>query len=237
MANSIAAHAGRHRGDAGARTVEGHHRDLEALVLLADEVVGRDLDVVEHDGGGVRRPLAHLVLVLVDDHAGVARDDEARDPAVAGLLVGLGVDRVPVRVLAVRDEALGAVDHPLVALAHGGRFHARHVRAGVRLGQAERGEQRGLGQTADVIRLELLDDAAVQVAQPRSAVLGREVVVHESELPGLLDDPLGPGPVAVIVPGDRPDLLLGEVVRHLAHAPLLVSEREINHLGLSFEAG
>ena len=197
--------AGRHRGDAGARAVERHHRDLEALVLLADQVVERDLDLGEGDRRGVRGALAHLVLVLVDDHAGVTRDDEARDAAVPGLLVGLRVDRVPVGVLAVGDEALGAVDDPLVALAGGGRLHPGDVRAGVGLGQAERGEQRRLGQPAEVLLLELLgggqrdrrggeavagdsevpmpgaapgelllDDAAVEVAEARAAVLGRE---------------------------------------------------------------
>src|SRR5215211_1147054 len=35
--------AGRHRGDARARAVEGHHRELEALVLLGQEVLGVDL--------------------------------------------------------------------------------------------------------------------------------------------------------------------------------------------------
>ena len=110
-----------HRGHAGARAVEGHHRELEALVLLAEQVVGGDLDVVERDHRGVGGALAELVLLLVHGHAvGVARDDERGDAAVAGLLVGLGVDRVPGGVRAVGDEALGAVDDVLVALLHGG---------------------------------------------------------------------------------------------------------------------
>src|SRR6202030_3557931 len=49
-----------------ARAIERHHRELEAVVLLADQVVGRDLDVVEGDRRGVGRPLAHLVFLLVD---------------------------------------------------------------------------------------------------------------------------------------------------------------------------
>ncbi len=40
----------------------------------------------------------------------------------------------------------------------------------------------------------------------------------------------GQVPIPVVIPGDGTNLLLGEVVRHLAHAPLLVGEREINHL-------
>ena len=40
---------------------------------------------------------------------------------------------------------------------------------------------------------------------------------------------LRPGAVLVVLPGDRADLLLGEVVRHLAQVLLLVGEREIDH--------
>ena len=58
---------GRHRGDARARAIERLHRDPEAVVLLADQVVGRDLDVGEGDRRGVRGALAHLVLVAVDE--------------------------------------------------------------------------------------------------------------------------------------------------------------------------
>ena len=70
------------------------------------------------------------------------------DAAMAGVLVGLGVDRVPVGVAAVGDEALRAVDDVLVALPDRGRAHARDVRAGVRLGQAEGGELRLLDQAS-----------------------------------------------------------------------------------------
>ncbi len=40
-------------------------------------------------------------------------------------------------------------------------------------------------------------------------------------------------PVLVVLPGDRTDLLLGKVVRHLAQVLLLVCEREINHVSSS----
>src|SRR5690606_22251780 len=48
-------------------------------------------------------------------------------------------------------------------------------------------------------------------------------------LPRLLDDLLRPRAVPVVLPGDRADLLLGEVVRHLAQVLLLVGQREIDH--------
>src|SRR6202012_3630003 len=63
----------------------------------------------------------------------------------------------------------------------------------------------------------------------RSAVLLGDVGVHQAELPGLLEDLLRPGSVAVELPGDWTDLLLGEAVRHLAQRLLLVGQREIDH--------
>ena len=187
----------------------------------------------------------------------------ARDAAVAGVLVGLGVDRVVVRVAAVGDEALGAVDHVLVALLDGRRAHPRDVGAGVGLGQAERRELRRFGEHAEVLLLDLLraaerdrrgrqavaaergldaraaprelllDQAAVEVAGAGAAVLLLDVGVHQADLPGLLDDVLRPGAVLVVLPGDGADLFLGEVVRHLAQVLLLVGEREIDHSLLS----
>ena len=140
--------AGGHRGDAGAGAVEGHHRELEAVVLLAEQVAGRNLGLVEGDRRRVGGAQAHLVLVLVDRDRVVPGDDEGGDAAVAGVLVGLGIDRVPVGVAAVGDEALRAVDHVLVALPDGGRAHARDVGAGVGLGQAEGRELRLLGRAS-----------------------------------------------------------------------------------------
>ena len=55
-----------HRGDARTGAVEGHHRELEAVVLLAEQVLGRDLGLVEGDRRGVGGALAELVLLLVD---------------------------------------------------------------------------------------------------------------------------------------------------------------------------
>ncbi len=199
---------GRHGCDARAGAVEGHHRDLEAAVLLAEDVLGGNLCVVEGDGRGVRCPLPHLVFLLVDDDRFVTRNDEGRNATVAGLGVGLCVDRVPVGVLTVGDEALGAVDDVLVADLLGGRAHTGDVGAGTRLGQAERGVLELFGEHAQVLLLDFLgageDDrrareavgaergsdagaaprslflnqAAVEVAEARAAVGLGNVGVH-----------------------------------------------------------
>ena len=75
----------------------------------------------------------------------------------------------------------------------------------------------------------LLDETALEVGGAGAAVLLGDVVVHQPELPGLLDDLLRPGPVLVVLPGDGADLLLGEVVRHVAQRLLLVGQREVDH--------
>src|SRR5204862_821793 len=163
-----------------------------------------------------------------------ARDDEGADAAMAGLLVGLGVDRVPVGVAAVGDEALRAVEDPAVALADGVGVHARDVGSGVRLGEAEGGQSRLLAQAAEVLALELvgaaeherrggqavagdrradarapppellLDETAVEVARARSPVLLGDVGVHDPELPRLLENLLRPRSALVVLPSDGP---------------------------------
>ena len=179
------------------------------------------------------------------------------------VLVGLRVDGVVVGVAAVGDEALGAVDHVLVALAYRRGAHARDVGAGVRLGQAEGGQQRRFGEHAQVLLLGLLraaqrdrrgrqavaaergldpraaprelflDQAAIQVAGARAAVLLGDVRVHQAHIPSLLDDVRRPRAVLVVLPSNRAYLFGGEVVRHLAQVLLLVGEREIDHSRIS----
>jgi hypothetical protein len=55
------------------------------------------------------------------------------------------------------------------------------------------------------------------------------MTVHQPEPPRLLDDLAGPRGVAVVIPRDWADLLLGELMRQFAHRDLLVGKREINH--------
>src|SRR5436190_7999931 len=77
----------------------------------------------------------------------------------------------------------------------------------------------------------LLDQAAGEGIEARTAVGLRDVDVHQPHLEGLLDDLLGPGAVPVVVPGDGPDLPLGEVVSELPEVLLLVGQREVNQVG------
>ena len=213
-----------------------------------------------------RRPILSSCLSTVTVSS--LRDDEGGDAAVAGVLVGLGVDRVPVGVAAVGDEALRAVDHVLVALPDGGRAHARHVRAGVGLGQAEGGELGLLGEHAEVLRLDLAPSRRAAPAprrarwrrawwrsrrSPRRAPRrsgsrrGRrrprrrtragswEFIRPSSQALSMIS--CGQVRVPVVLPGDRPDLLLREVVGHVADVLLLFGECEINHRQPRFVSG
>src|SRR5439155_900993 len=91
------------RADPGPRAVEHLHRDLEALALLADQVVGGDAAVVEEDLAGRRALDPHLRLDPPDLEAGRPRlDDEGRDAGVARARIARRAD---LRDLLDRDEA------------------------------------------------------------------------------------------------------------------------------------
>src|SRR5207342_3603693 len=180
------------------------------------------------------------------DAGKVGVDDEGADAAVPALGIGLGVDGEVVGVGAVGDEALGAADDVLVALLHGLGLHPADVGARVGLGQAEGGQLRLLAEHAEVLLLGLLgaaegdrrrgepvghqrgadaraapahlllDQAAGEVIEAGAAVGLGNVGVHQPDIPGHVDDVLGPGAVLVVLPGDPAHLFLGKAVRELA---------------------
>src|SRR5690606_10185645 len=116
------------------------HGRLETdAFLAADQVGGRHADVVKDDVGGMRTFLAHLLVRLADGQPGsAALDDEGADAtSAADLGVGARHDGEDAGVRSVGDEALGAVEHVEVAIAHRGGLQRGGVGAGVRLGQAE----------------------------------------------------------------------------------------------------
>src|SRR4051812_46969818 len=140
--------ADRLRGGAEARALERAERDGQAAALLADEVLRRHADILEQRVAGRRAVDPHLVLELRDREAlGVLRDDER----ARALLLAVG-DRehdVEVGDRRVGDPVLRAVDDPAVAILDRGRAHRGGVRAGLGLGQRERGRplaRRALGQ-------------------------------------------------------------------------------------------
>jgi hypothetical protein len=88
-----ARHADRLRGDADAAALQAGQGDLVAHAFFADQVLGRDAAVLEHDLRRVRRMLAHLVFDAGDDVAGrIGRHPEGADALLAGGFVGDGHD-------------------------------------------------------------------------------------------------------------------------------------------------
>src|SRR5699024_8230239 len=115
--------------------------DPEALALVADTVLDRDLGVVEEELAGRAGPHAELVLGLRRADAGRRRLDEERgDAAVAPGGVGLRERERVVGDGRVRDPRLLSVEAVHVPVAGSGRPQRRDVRPGLRLRQAEAGE-------------------------------------------------------------------------------------------------
>ena len=207
------------RGHAEARVVERAERDVHAAALLADQVVGGDADVVEDRLAGRRALDPELVLELADAEARpVGLDHEGADAARAlGRRVGLGEDDVEVGDPEVGDPVLGAVDHPLVAVAHGAGDHPAGVRAGLGLGERERGRplaRRAARQEAllelvgaeqlDRQRAELLDHQHQRARGARARDLLHRHVEHQRA---------GAGAAVLLVERQAEQVVLGEQPR------------------------
>ena len=134
---------------------------LLELLVAAEQVLHRDAAVLEHDLGGLRGADAELDSFLPSDRPGVSfGHDERGLAAVAELGVDGRDDDGHVGDAAVRDEDLGAVQDPLVAVALGGRAQRLDVRAGARLGH-------GVGAELDLVAL------AEALGHPAADLLGR----------------------------------------------------------------
>ncbi|CAB4956091.1 unannotated protein [freshwater metagenome] len=124
--------------------VQGLQSDLQALALLADEVLGRDEDVLEQRLRVLDALETHeLVAVLDRDALGVVLEDERRDAAAVTLaLRDLRHDHDDVGDRAVRRPELAARDAVARAvLGRDGRAgDARRVGADVGLRQEEGGD-------------------------------------------------------------------------------------------------
>ncbi len=157
--------------------IEHLHGGLEADAFLAtDQVFGRHANVVENHVSGMRAFLAHLVIPLADRDAwGLGFDDE-RTYATGALDFPVGTRHhgEDAGVRCVGDEALGAVDHVEITVAHGGGLQGSGVGAGVRLGQAEGAEEIASGQLGQILG-SLLVCAVEQDPNGANAVVGADV--------------------------------------------------------------
>ena len=132
------AHAARRHVDAAELQPAG--RLVEALALLAaDQVVGRQPVVLEHQLAGIDRLVAELLQLAADREARLLGSDEHAHALVAWVRsrVGLYQQRKATAFDAVGDPGLGAVDDVVVAIAPRRGADALQVRAGVGLRQRQ----------------------------------------------------------------------------------------------------
>lgn len=101
--------------DADALVVEVGHDDLEALVLLADQVLDGHLDVLEGDVGGAAAPHTLAVHAAGADAAHIALDEQHRD-TIHALLTGADGGGEVVAPDTVGDPLLLAVHDVVLAI-------------------------------------------------------------------------------------------------------------------------
>ena len=163
----------RQRRDRDATAIEDLHRVGEAGVDLADAVRVGDANVLEGELDGVARAHAELLEVLRRaETRGAVLDDERGDALVARrFFVRAREHDAEAADAALRDEHLGAVQHPVVALAHGRRAKARRVAARARLGERPGREPLAGDRLRQVLLL-------LRFAAERQDVTGAEPVVR-----------------------------------------------------------
>src|SRR5215208_4362004 len=100
------------RCDVDASELETAGRLIEALALLADQVVPGEPVILEHELGRIDALVAELLEPLADAETRPLRGDEEADALVArlGLGVGFHQEREARAFYAVRDPGLSAVD-------------------------------------------------------------------------------------------------------------------------------
>ena len=112
---------------------------VEAAVLLSEQVVGRDEDLVEGQLGGVGGVPAELLeLAGHREPLGAALDEENEEALVAALVRGLHGGHHEVRARSVRNERLRAAHEVAAVDDPGTGADPRNVGAGPRLRDAER---------------------------------------------------------------------------------------------------
>ena len=100
--------------------------------------------------------------------------DKRGDTVVAGLLVSHGEDDEGVGHITVGDEALGAVQHIVIALQHGGGLLAGSVGTGVGLGQTEGADLAAGAQVGQILLLLLLSAVFINGGAAQRSMGGKD---------------------------------------------------------------
>ena len=131
--------ADRERGDADTPGVEHLQGVDEPLALDAEQLCLGHAAVLEDHLARLAGAHPELVFLLAGAKPWrAALDDERRDAPRALAARGHRHHDDEIAVAAVGDELLGPVDHPVVAVADGGRAHGRRVAARRGLGEPPR---------------------------------------------------------------------------------------------------
>ena len=155
--------------------LEVGHDQVEALVLLAEQVLFGHAHVGECELAGVRRVPPELLELARDLEARHALlEHQEREAVVAALLCRLHRGHVEVGAHAVGDERLGAVHDVLAVVTAGEGLQARNVGTGARFGDRQR---------ADLLALDPGHDPALLL------LLGAELEDRRHRDPGVASDP------------------------------------------------
>ena len=132
--------AHRHRRRRDAFTLEILHHRIKSGVLFSQKILCRHSAVFEYQLSRVRtHPAGFIERAPHAKTRGAFLDNKHGNAARAlGIRVGTRRDEIQIRVNAVGDEHLGAVQHPVSAITPRAGAHAGHIRAGIRFGHRHR---------------------------------------------------------------------------------------------------
>ena len=143
--NSPLGNANSQRGNHGARQVQRLHGVDEALPFLANEMICRNVDVLEDDFRRIGQADAHLIFFFADGNArAVAFDDEGRNTFNAFRLVGDGKYCIDRSDTAISDEAFRAVQYVFIPLFDSDCRPSCRIGTGIGFSQAESAETAAL---------------------------------------------------------------------------------------------
>ena len=144
------------------------------LLQVAQDVLRRDIDVIEEQGAGRNAPRAHLVFLAADVEAlHAAVDDEEVDGATV-FLAGAGGDQEEIRYGGVGAPDLAAAEPVASTVPFRSRSDAAHVGTALRLGQRKPRAQ-GAVREAGQQPLLLLLGAACQDAADRRPLYQQQI--------------------------------------------------------------
>ena len=171
-------HAGRHDAERAARkngslVIEAARQNPDTITDLPQNVLGRDLAILEKHPIGVRAAHAELVELGAEAQTGEPLlDDEDSDALRSRVRIRLGVNDERVGVSTIRDPHLRAVDDVAVAFPVGSQLHADDVGAGVRLAHREGTDVLAGYELGQILRLLLRAGIAVQLIDAQVRMSG-----------------------------------------------------------------